>query len=255
VADEGRLGALRAAGLFEPVAVENLLADAAGARGRGPIAVVPLECESLALRGLRRGGLLGPWLGGAIFDPSRPARELCATARLRAAGAPVATPVLALAWRRGWLWRGAVATRFVPDAIDAGAFLEAAPSPERCRRILAAAGRTVRRFHDAGGWHADLHVANLLVRETQGPEIWIIDLDRARVGPPPDPRARMSQLMRLYRSLRKRGLLAAAGGARGCATFLSGYADGDRALRRALAASLPAERRRVALHALRYRRS
>jgi hypothetical protein len=63
----------------------------------------------------------------------------------------------------------------------------------------------------------------------------------------------MAELMRLYRSLRKRRLLAAAGGVRGCAIFLSAYVGGDRALRRALLARLPAERRRLALHALRYR--
>ena len=57
--------------------------------------------------------------------------------------------------------------------------------------------------------------------------------------------------MRLYRSLRKRGLQGAVG-RRGCAAFLGAYAGGDRALRRALLVHLPRERLRVALHALRY---
>jgi hypothetical protein len=63
----------------------------------------------------------------------------------------------------------------------------------------------------------------------------------------------MRELMRLYRSLVKRGLLEQVG-PRGCARFFAAYVDRDRALRRALLAHLPRERRRVALHALGYRR-
>jgi hypothetical protein len=64
----------------------------------------------------------------------------------------------------------------------------------------------------------------------------------------------MAQLMRLYRSLLKRDLLRVVG-ERGCATFFAAYTRGDDALRDALLARLPAERRRVARHALGYRRS
>jgi len=67
------------------------------------------------------------------------------------------------------------------------------------------------------------------------------------------PTERMSQLMRLYRSLHKHGLLAVAGGERGSLWFLHAYVAGDRTLHRALLARLPAERRRLARHALLYR--
>src|SRR5690606_11831715 len=130
------------------------------------------------------------------------------------------------------------------------------PPPAHLRALLAAAGRAVRAFHDAGGSHPDLHVGNLLVRaRDDAPEVWILDLDRATAGAPPAPRERMAQLMRLVRSLHKRGLWGAAGGERGALRFLHAYVAGDRALRRALLARLPAERRRLARHALLYRRA
>lgn len=251
--------ALAAAGLLDVAGVRARLASGAGARGRAPIAIVPLAGDAgrVALRGLRRGGWLGPLLGGALAGSRRPFAELAVTARLHAAGAPVPRPLLAIAWRQGAVWNAALGTAFVERAVDAATLLAAAPGRLRLRRALAAAGRAVRRLHDAGGSHPDLHVGNLLVREAGGdpPEVWIVDLDGARAGAPPDPAARMAQLMRLYRSLRKRDLLAAAGGDRGCLWFLHAYVAGDRALRRALLARLPAERRRLARHALLYGRA
>jgi len=254
-ADAALVSALRERELLDVRGVRRALAAGAGARGRAHTAVVPLGpvAPALVLRGLRRGGLLGPLLGGALLEPGRPFRELAATAALRAAGAPVPHPVLAAAWRRRRLWHAAVATRLEAGSVDAAGFLAAGPEPLRLRRALGAAGRAVRRFHDAGGSHPDLHVANLLVRElAEGCEVLVIDLDGARASADLDAAARMAELMRLYRSLRKRGLLARVG-ERGCVAFFRAYVAGDRALRDRLVARLAVERRRVALHALHYR--
>ena len=49
-----------------------------------------------------------------------------------------------------------------------------------------AVGAAIRRFHDAGGEHADLQVKNLLIDERDGrSEVLLIDLDRARAAGPP----------------------------------------------------------------------
>ena len=253
-ADGPLAAALRERGLLEPSGVRRALAGGEGSRGRAPTAAVALgePGTSLVLRGLRRGGLFGPLLGAALLGPARPFRELAATAALHAAGAPVPRPAAAVAWRHGPVWNAAVATRLEDGALDAGAFLRSDPAPARLRAALAAAGRAVRRFHDAGGSHRDLHIGNLLVRADPC-EALVIDLDGARVGPSLEPAARMAELMRLYRSLRKRDLLGRVG-ERGCVAFLRAYVAGDRALRRALLARLRLERRRVAIHALHYRR-
>ena len=249
---ERTVGAL---GLLERGRVAALFKDAAGAVGRSPIAVLPLpgRVERLALRRLRHGGLFGPLLGSAFLGVGRARRELQVTAELRARGAPVPRPVLAVASRIGGpLWRAALATVFEEAALDAVAFLSSSPGRTQMRRACQAAGAAVRRFHDAGGHHPDLHVKNLLVRPGLVPEIIVIDLDRARVAAPPGPAERMAELMRLQRSLVKRGL-AARVGVRGAVSFLQGYTAGDRKLRRALLARLPLERTRLRLHALTWR--
>ena len=255
LADATIADALGRAHLLEASGVRAALAGAAGATGRARTALLPLGDARLVLRGVRRGGLLGPWLGGALPTPERPLREIAVTAALRSAGAPVPRPAFGGAYRSGVVWHGAVATWFEADTTDAETWLRGEPAASRLDHALGGAGASVRRFHDAGGSHPDLHAKNLLIRErAEGCEVIVIDLDRARIVPHLDARARMAQLMRLYRALLKRGLLGIVGD-RGLARFFDAYVQQDSALRAALLARLPAERRRVARHALGYRRS
>jgi 3-deoxy-D-manno-octulosonic acid kinase len=244
-------------GLLEPGALERWLGGAASAgegRAATALAALPGANARVVVRRLRHGGWLGPLLGNRYLDAERAARELDATAQLRARGAPVPEPVFALALRRGPCWEHALGTVYEEGAADALAFLASAPGDERLLRAAAACGAAVRRFHDAGGRHADLHVKNLLLRETRaGAEVIVIDLDRGAAGAPAEPARRARELGRLWRSLVKRDV-AARVGQRGVAAFLSAYCAGDRTLRDALARRLPAERRRAARHALLYRR-
>jgi tRNA A-37 threonylcarbamoyl transferase component Bud32 len=257
LADAEIADALGRAHLLEAEGVRAALARAEGASGRARTALVSIGAARLVLRGVRRGGLLGPLLGGALLTPDRPLREIAVTAALRSAGAPVPRPAFGAAFRSGpsgLVWNGAVATFFEVGARDAESWLRDAATPATLPCALTSAGEAMRRFHDAGGSHPDLHGKNLLVREVgERCEIVVIDLDRARVEAQVTPRARMGQLMRLYRSLLKRDLLRVVGDA-GCATFFDAYVQQDRALRDAMLARLPAERRRVARHALGYRR-
>ena len=242
-------------GLLEPRGLERAPARAA-AGGRGITRLIALGShpQRLHLRPVHHGGLLGGILGRWLVGLARPLAELEVAIRLRARGAPVAQAVLVLG-RRAWgLWRADVGTVYEEQSIDGEAFLRAAPSQGRMLRAARAAGSTVRRLHDAGGRHADLHIGNLLVRERDlETEALVIDLDRARIDPEITEARRMAELMRLYRSLVKRRLTGRVG-VRGYAAFFRAYVAGDRALRRALLSYLPRERRRVALHALLYRR-
>jgi len=222
---------------------------------RGPSALLPLGPDGarLHLRPLRHGGWLAPLLRDRFPSDRRARSEILANDVLRRRGAPVPEPVVAVAWRRGAVVRAAVGTVHVEGATDGLAFLSAQPEPERLLRAAAAAGRALRRFHDAGGRHADLQVANVLLREeASGTRAWLVDLDRARVGKPPGPGRRLRELARLHRSLVKRGL-AGRVGARGRARFLAAYTGGDRSLRRALLRQLPRERVRLAVHVWGYR--
>jgi 3-deoxy-D-manno-octulosonic acid kinase len=63
----------------------------------------------------------------------------------------------------------------------------------------AAAGRCLRRFHDAGVQHADLTANNIMLGEAG--EVWVLDFDRGRLREPGAWRERV--LDRLARSLAK----------------------------------------------------
>ncbi len=221
--------------------------------GRGGVLRADLDSGTIVVRPLRRGGWLGPLLGGRLLVPLRPMAEARVTTRLLARGAPVPLAVLALAWRVGLGWKALVATEELPGARNSRAWLDAESRPAARRRAASAAGGALRRFHDAGGRHRDLHLGNLLVTDTGGtpPRIHVIDLDRARVGAPPSPRRRMRELMRLYRSLCKSGV---ADRARLAAAAFRTYCAGDRSLRGRMLRWRAVEALRIAVHSLAYRR-
>lgn len=264
VVREEFVAAARELGLLEPDAPERWIRrtrpsapDASAApAGRGATATLPLpgHAERLLLRPCRRGGLLGPLWRGRLPGIRRPLRELAVTEALRARGAPVPRALLAVGQRARPGWRAAVGTVLEEGAVDGRRWLRET-SPRRRRAAARAAGVAVRRLHDAGGRHCDLHVGNLLVCTEAGGglAVRIVDLDRARAGRPPGPWRRQRELLRLERSLRKRGLDAALG-AHGGAAFLAGYAGNDRGLRRALRRRHAPARLLEALHAVGLRR-
>jgi hypothetical protein len=244
-----------ALGFLSPGGLEGMLAAASGPRGRSRTAVVSLpgRDERLHLRPVQHGGLLRGLRGDRLLGLSRPLAELRAHARLRAAGVPVPVPVLVTARRLHGFYRAALATLHEEQTLDGIALLGSRAGEATRRRAASAAGSAVRAFHDAGARHSDLHVGNLLFRDRGARvEALVVDLDKTRLGAPLRPGERMTELMRLHRSLAKRGLLAEVG-ARGCAGFFAAYTAGDRELRAALLRRLPRERARLAIHALGWR--
>lgn len=256
VVDETLDGAIAGLGLLAPDVWARLGRAASGAEGRLPTVILePRTGERLLVRRVLRGGLLSPLLGPSLLGLARPLRELAATALLRSRGAPVPQPVFVWGERRiGPLYRAAFATRLEEESQDVLGFLASGPSRVRILRAAEAAGRAIRRLHDAGGHHADLHLKNLLLREhEQTTECIVVDLDRVWVADSVDPRRRTRELMRLLRSLLKRRVLTTVG-PRGVARFFESYVGGDRELRRSMRGHLPRERLRVAFHAARYPR-
>ncbi len=241
--------------LLESGGLQRVLANPTGPRGRGRTAVVSLPGSKarLHLRPFRHGGWLGGLRGHTLVGLGRPLAEVRTTVALAAAGAPVPVPALVAAQRVGPLWSVTLGTLFEENALDAAAWLASAPNHRRVLRAAAAAGSAIRRFHDAGGRHRDLHLGNLLIRELGSEtEVLVVDLDRASVAESVHPARRMRELMRLHRSLVKRQRIEAVG-SRGCSRFLESYTRGDRRLRDQLLRHLPRERLRTALHVAGYR--
>jgi 3-deoxy-D-manno-octulosonic acid kinase len=244
----------RALGLPAREAVAALLASAPFGHGRAGTARVALpgRSERLHLRPVRHGGWLAPVWRDRLAGLARPIAELHVTEALRARGAPVPRAVLVAGYRAAPLWQAVLGTLVIEAACDGVAWLASDPAEPELVAVAEAAGHAVRRFHDAGGRHADLHVKNLLVQAGSEPRVFVIDLDKGCAGDPPLARRRMRELMRLRRSFVKRGLLEQVGQA-GRRAFFRAYVRGDEALARALLARYAQERRSGGLHAWLYR--
>ncbi|MDJ0520625.1 MAG: lipopolysaccharide kinase InaA family protein [Planctomycetota bacterium] len=197
----------------------------AGVGGRGPLARIEHADGALLVRRYRKGGLLRHVRGRRFRGRWRPLDELVLHHRLAGADVPVPEAVGCVVLPRGQRWHGFLLVREVPAARDLEAWLHgvragiaAAPAD-----VLRRAGRAVRRLHDAGVVHADLHPKNLLVTRDGG--VLVIDLDRARRtnGSVPDE-ARLGNLVRLGRSIEKHRLKGLRTGRREALRFLEGYA-------------------------------
>jgi 3-deoxy-D-manno-octulosonic acid kinase len=203
-----RAVALRAAGVEDPDAAAGRAGTAARTfRGRGAPVSFPVPGTDLRVVARRylRGGLLRGLAGDLFPGAGRFLRELRVSADLLARGVPVPEPLgvvvraVGAGAARGWFL-----SREVEGAEDLGEALARLPPGDPARRAaLEAAGRAVRRLHDAGALHADLHVKNLLVSRAGG-EALVLDLDGTRFpagGLTRDQRA--TQIRRLDRSLVK----------------------------------------------------
>lgn len=208
----------------------------AGARGRGALRRFEGATGPVFVREYRKGGLLRALRGRRFHGRLRPLDELVLLRRLRAAQVPVPEAIAAVVLPGPLGWRGFLLTREVEAAIDLEAFLF---DPARLpvvyvREVLADAGRAVRRLHDAGVAHADLHPKNLLIAGRTG-EVLVLDLDRARAadGMLPDE-ARIGNLVRLGRSIEKHRLRGMRVGRREALRFLVGYTGDPAAAARLL---------------------
>ena len=194
--------------------------EAAGAGGRGSAWLA--GGGEWVLRHYRRGGFAARlsadrylWTG---LGRSRPWREWRLLDFLYKAGLPVPQPVAARVLRTGLGYRGDLLTRRIRDAVSLAERL-AGPAPGSVP--WRALGACIRRFHDAGVWHADLNAHNLLLDPQD--RVYLIDFDRSGRRAP-GRGWQLANLARLHRSLAKLGPLVPA---RGWAELMDGYRSGS----------------------------
>jgi tRNA A-37 threonylcarbamoyl transferase component Bud32 len=225
------------------------------AQGRGISRIVALadRGEKLHVRAIRHGGILAPLWGSKILNLERPRRELGTTLELQRRGISTPRPALVCGWRANGLWRAVFATYYEEGTQNGIEFLASEPASGHLDLAARAAARAIRKLHDAGCRHADLHLGNLLLRRDSGAyRVWIIDLDKASLAAPVSPSRRMSELMRLYRSLWKHSVRPEVRESLANA-FWETYWAGDVDLRNAMLTHFRREQFRVGLHLLSYR--
>jgi 3-deoxy-D-manno-octulosonic acid kinase len=231
-------------------------ADRSEYHGRGRPVLVRFDDGSAAVvKTLRHGGLLGELLGDRFLGARRLAEALELGALLRANGVPA--PEVVLGRIR---WRGPLRTLCSMDlgtvqwqgSQDLLAHL-AGPKSACPPIVCLALGRAVRQLHDAGVFHADLNVKNVLVHPGAEPSVRLIDWEGSRLEHPLRQRSVVANLERLLRSCRKQGLLGTALRRTDLMRFLRGY-EPDRAPRRVLWRSVECRyRRRLWMHVLGWR--
>jgi 3-deoxy-D-manno-octulosonic acid kinase len=170
-------------------------------RGRGSVWFVRARdgAARWVLRHYHRGGLVARVSSDRYFwrgeEATRPFRELRLLAELERLELPAARPVAARYQRGALTYRADLVTLAIDDAQPLAALLASEPPLRTWLRV----GATIRRFHDAGVYHADLNAHNVLIQAAD--QVWLLDFDRGQLRAPGTWCA--ANLARLQRSLRK----------------------------------------------------
>jgi tRNA A-37 threonylcarbamoyl transferase component Bud32 len=192
------------AGLTDPASAlktlhwgRNYLYVARLATAAGPVEVVVKQFRHRSLRDRLRRRLRG----------SKAARSWRIAAALLDAGIATPEPVM---WIDSASLEGPsyYVCRYLPEVTEARYLFRAANAGEERERFpeadfpafVAALGRAARRLHDAGVWHRDLSGGNVLLRfgaDRLPAALYLVDLNRGRLGRPPSVSERLRDLSRL----------------------------------------------------------
>ncbi len=191
------------ASLFEPKTLARAGALRGSAQGRGTTHFLEIDNDRYVLRHYRRGGWMANLLGDRYWrttlSRTRAWREWHLLARLFAIGLPVPKPVAARVLTSGPFYRADLLTRYLENNVPLSSALQDSDIPET---IWFSIGQCIRRFHDAGVWHADLNAHNVMLNPNPGNTVYLIDFDKCKIRPP-HPDWQRANLARFRRSLDK----------------------------------------------------
>jgi 3-deoxy-D-manno-octulosonic acid kinase len=172
-----------------------------GAQGRGTTHFVQIDGKDCVLRHYRRGGMVARLMGDrywrATLPESRAWREWHLLADLSARGLPVPVPVAARVITQGPFYQADIVMQRLAETRSLSQTLEEGALPET---QWFAIGQCIRRFHNAGVYHADLNAHNILLGADDS--VWLIDFDKGEIRPIAR-KWQMANLERLRRSLDK----------------------------------------------------
>lgn len=163
--------------------------------------------KRIVFRHYTHGGLLGAMLGDRYLFGSRSFEELTLTEEIRSCGIPTVQPVGAI--HRSTLppfYQAYLFSLEIPHAKNLIQYFQESafhPTPEylsQKRKFIRMAGLLLRKFHQAGFFHGDLQLKNILVAED---EVFLIDFDRSYRKLSLALKEKMRNLLRLNRSVEK----------------------------------------------------
>ena len=176
--------------------------------GRTPHPSVSLKDEKrMVVRQYSHGGLLRIFTRDLYLFGARSIRELALTEKILSRGIPTIQPI-------GAIHRSVLLLFYKAYLLSleiSGAknliqyFQEIGPHPSRerlflKRRAIRSAGLLVHQFHEAGFFHGDLQLKNILV---SGEQLFLIDFDRSYQKDALTADEKKENLLRLNRSVEK----------------------------------------------------
>ncbi|HHT9106635.1 MAG TPA: lipopolysaccharide kinase InaA family protein, partial [Candidatus Wujingus californicus] len=156
--------------------------------GRGQYLSIPItkdSTEKIIIRDYKHGGLFGKFFGNVFLNFKRPLNEISISEFALQRGIPSAE-VIAITQKRifGIFYKATFVSKEIKGAIDILQFLKETPLEfiqKSKKSVIFALVRLIRNMHDAGIYHADLHLKNILLRKNLNGEFqaYIIDLDKS----------------------------------------------------------------------------
>ena len=194
--------------------------------------------EQMVLRQYIHGGLFQGLTGNLYLFGSRSFQELTLTEEIRSCGIPTIQPVAAIHQAiLGPLYRAYLLSLEVPRSVNLIQYLQQIGSHPSCehlvrkRKTIRSAGLLLQKFHQAGFFHGDLQLKNVLV---VGDEILLIDFDRSYRKKALSLKERMKNFLRLNRSVEKWRRVGLPVTRTDRWRFFLAYAGEDVAIRRAM---------------------
>jgi len=208
-------------------------------KGRTLHPSLPLEGgKRMVFRQYSHGGVLRALTGNLYLFGARSFRELALTEEIRSCGIPTVFSLGAIHHRIFFpFYQAYFLSLEVPRAIDLIQFFQetvAMPSSEALslkRKTIRSAGLLIRQFHQAGFFHGDLQLKNILVA---GDQLLLIDFDRSYRKPSLSVQERIKNLLRLNRSVEKWKRLGVPITRTDRWRFFTAYTGGDKKIQEAM---------------------
>ncbi len=163
--------------------------------------------KRMVVRQYSHGGLLRAITGNLYLFGARSFRELALTEEIRSCGIPTIPTIGAIHHRAFFpFYQAYFLSLEVPLAVDLIQYFDQIGSHpfretiSRKRKTIRSLGHLIRQFHQAGFFHGDLQLKNILVA---GDQLLLIDFDRSYRKSSLSTRERMKNLLRLNRSAEK----------------------------------------------------
>jgi len=176
--------------------------------GRGPLHLISGPDRQWIVRHYNRGGAVARILGDRYLrlGRQRPLLEIQASSAALSRGVAVPRIAAAVVYPAGLFYRADVAMHYIAGSLDlASSLFDREDAVEGISRQVAlrAARELIRTMSANGILHADLNAKNILLKGSDTPEPYLLDLDRCRILDRLSEAQERVMLNRLRRSLRK----------------------------------------------------